>query len=61
MVVGLFLVVVGIAVTVAPTATGRASNTLRFVPYATDRDRVRLYRATGVVMIAAGIVAAVLL
>lgn len=49
---------VGVVVTLAPTAAGRAGNTVRFVPYATDRAHVRAYRATGVVMVVAGVVAA---
>jgi hypothetical protein len=60
-VVGLFLAVVGIIVAVAPSAVARAANAVRFVPYATDAEHLHAYRAIGVVLIVAGVVAAIAL
>jgi hypothetical protein len=55
-VVGLFLVVVGALLAAVPLATARAANALRFVPYSRGAAAIRWYRATGVVVVAAGVV-----
>lgn len=55
-IIGAFLVVVGVVLTAIPVAAGRAANALRFVPYSRDAAAVRWYRTMGVVIVVAGVV-----
>lgn len=61
MVIGLFLVVVGVTLAIAPIGAARVANTLRFVPFSRSDDAVRQYRTSGIIMAVAGIVVALLL
>jgi hypothetical protein len=60
-VLGLFLVVLGVSLLAAPLAAARFAARLRFAPYSTHASMVRYYRACGVAFVVLGVVSAIVL